>query len=680
MTMLRYLMILSGLILWGSADAQSVRVTAYNAADSIVVRWAPSSVQAWERFNLYGCRIERVDVNSNDRDARKLNTDTLKPITLEVMKQRLANNSYAPIIAQALHGKEMAPNTGNLGAQMAAADQAKLRWSLCALYADIDPAIANALGYRWVDKDVSATGYYLYRVISLDPVFADTAMVAVDRTQGMDVVPRGPSLTAVEKEESIGIRWERELTHGSFSAYWIERREGSSGWKRLNNVPFVPMDNERGSAFYYTFTDTTIARVYLPYTYRVLGITPFGMVSAEAPEIIAFGRDRTAPKNPVMIGVKDERGRLVVHWEQPESAPDLKGFRVEKTYDARAAYVPLHRDLLVPDTRQFTDTSSFLLGENHYRVWAVDTAGNESVSLSGYGVLADSIAPAPPVLLQGTIDTTGLVTVHWPLGKEKDIFGYRVFFANAADHNFNNLSPEPIQDTVFHDTIPLRTLTKDIYYRVVAVDRNFNHSAMSATMRLRKPDVVAPVAPVFEYYAVNDSAVVLHFVPSSSTDVERHSLLRRSEADSAWREVINWTASSTPRMWTDRTVIASHAYTYTMLAVDSAGNRSPRSVPLEVRLPARAQHEAVTQVVATAMDEVVQVGWTAPSGKVKHCVIYRSRDGATATTVGSAPAGTNTFVDIRLPGKGSYTYAVKVVYSDGGSSRISEAVAPVVVN
>ena len=144
--------------------------------------------------------------------------------------------------------------------------------------------------------------------------------------------------------------------------------------------------------------------------------------------------------------------------------------------------------------------------------------------------------------------------------------------------------------------------------------------------------------------------------------------------------MINWNANSTPRTWTDRTVSSPNAYTYTMLAVDSAGNSSPRSVPLEVRLSARTEHTAVTQVVATAMDEVVQVGWAAPSGKVKHCVIYRSRDGATATTIGSAPAGTNTFVDIRLPGKGSYTYAVKVVYSDGGSSRISEAVAPVVVN
>lgn len=659
--------------------AQSIQVAAFNSADSVVLRWAPASVQAWERFNRYGCRIERVDVSTNERTAIRLSTATLKPMSLEQLKLRLKDNPHAPVVAQALYGAELRPKPGDLRAQMDAADQSKLRWSLCALYADIDPGIAQALGYRWVDKQVSASAHYLYRVISLDPERADTALVGVDRKRGPDGVPAGPAIGASEQEGHIDIHWEAETARLNFSAYWIERTQGNGAWQRLNSTPFVPMDSDRGKLQRFTWKDTTIAANYTPYRYRVLGITPFGSMSTENTAIIAMGRDRTAPPSPEMKGVKEEKGKLVVHWEQPEGARDLKGFRVEKTYHANAAYVPLHRDPLPPATRQFTDTSRYLIEENHYRVVAIDTAGNESVSLSGYGTLADSIAPAAPTQLQGRIDTTGWVTVHWPLGKEADILGYRVFFANAADHNFNNLSPEPIQDTVFRDSIPLRTLTKDIYYRVVAVDRSFNHSPMSGTLRLRKPDVVAPVAPVFERYAVNDSAVVLHFVPSSSSDAARHRLVRRSDADTTWREVINWTASNAPRTWTDRTVQAAHAYTYALFAIDSAGNSSARSVPLEVRLPARTQRAAATQVTATTLDEVVQVQWNAPRGTVKHYVIYRSRDGAPAHTVGSAAADASRFVDIRLPGKGSYTYAVKAVYADGGASRITEAATPVVV-
>ena len=653
--------------------AQSVHALAFNTTDSIVLRWAPASLPAWEGAQRFGYRVERVDVARDRAAAQRLTPDTVRPLSLEAMKARFGpQHPYAPIVAQALYGDAFAPNTGDVAAQMNAAQQDVFRWSLCVLYADVDPGIAGALGLRWVDRDLRNDGYYLYRVIGNDPQHRDTALVAVRRSEGPHTIARGPTIDAEEGQRKVTLRWAAEPARSSFSAYWVERAQGNGPWQRLNAAPFVPTDNETRKSDLFTYTDTTLAGDYIPYRYRVLGITPFGMASTEAPVVNAMGRDRTAPPNPVMQEVKDVKGKLVVHWQQDAPPADLKGFRVEKALSMPGRFFPLHRGLLPKAARQFTDTSTYLIGENHYRVWAVDTAGNESVSLNGYGMLADSIAPAPPVRLQGSIDTTGLVTVHWPLGKESDILGYRVFFANAADHNFNNLSPEPIQDTVFRDTIPLRTLTKDIFYRVVAVDRNFNHSGFSSTLRLRKPDVVAPVAPVFERYQVSDSAVVLHFVPSSSTDVMRHRLLRKSEADTNWREVTAWSVTDMPRVWADRTVMAPAAYTYTMLAIDSAGNASPRAVPLEVRLPARAQWPGATSVKAVAIDGHVQVSWTAPPRPVKHYVIYRSREEGAMDAVGFTKDGGNTFSDVRIPAKGWYRYAVKAVYADGGASRIVE--------
>lgn len=660
--------------------AQSVQAIAFNTADSIVLRWVPATQPAWEGARRFGYRVERVDVARERPPVQRITPDTVRPLTLEAMKARFGpQHPYAPIVAQAMYGDAFAPNTGDVRAQMGAAQQDLFRWSVCMLYADIDPGMADAQGLRWVDRDLRNDGYYLYRVISNDPQTRDTAIVAVRRSEGPHTVAHGPVIDAVEGERKVTLRWLRETAGGTFSAYWIERAQGSGPWKRLNAAPFVPTENPDRKSDLFTYTDTTLAADYMPHRYRVLGITPFGMVSPEATVITAMGRDRTAPPNPVMKEVKDEGGKLVVHWAQETPPPDLKGFRVEKAMSMPGQFFPLHRGLLPKAARQFTDTSSFLLGENHYRVWAVDTAGNESVSLNGYGMLADSIAPAPPVKLKGSIDTTGVVTVHWPWGREKDILGYRVFFANAADHHFNNLTPEPVQDTVFRDTIPLRTLTKDIFYRVVAVDRNFNHSGFSATLHLKKPDVVPPVAPVIERYAVSDTAVVLHFVPSSSNDVMRHELLRRSGADTTWHPVTAWAVNEQPRTWTDRTVRAPEAYTYALQAVDSAGLRSPLSVPLEVRMPARPQRPGVASVSATQLDQAVQVAWNAPPARVKHYVIYRTRDGGRAVALGSAPGDATLFADVKLPGAGSYRYAVKAVYPDGGSSPVVEMAGALVV-
>ena len=349
-----------------------------------------------------------------------------------------------------------------------------------------------------------------------------------------------------------------------------------------------------------------MARNYVPYRYRVLGITPFGELSTDAPIITAMGRDRTPPVPVHLTEVKDEKGKLVVHWEQPTQDADLKGYRVEKAPTAKSDHHALHTGLLPKNTFSFTDTSTYLIGENHYRVASVDTAGNVSYSNAGYGSLIDSVPPAPPIHISGTIDTTGLATLHWPLGKEQDIMGYRVFFANAPDHAFNNLTPYPIADTVFHDTVQIKTLTKRIYYRVVAVDRNYNHSEFSAT----------PVSgPAY--------------------------------------------------------------YSYRMVAVDSAGNVSQDGLVLEVRVYERMKRDAVRQVTAVRMDDhIVHVSWSAVPGKVEHYVIYRSKDAAEPMPLGSALAGKTAYDDIRLAGKGSYTYLVQAVYADGSASAIIPSAPP----
>jgi len=429
------------------------------------------------------------------------------------------------------------------------------------------------------------------------------------------------------------------------------------------------MDKDKPSPLIY-FSDSTMERNYMPHRYRVLGITPFGELSTEAPIVTAMGRDRTPPTPPLLTEVKDEKGKLVVHWEQGEQGGDLTGYRVEKAPTALGGHYPLHAGVLPKNTASFTDTSSFLVGENHYRVAAIDTAGNVSYSNAGYGSLIDSIAPAAPFGVAGAIDTTGLVTLHWPLGKEPDLLGYRVFFANAPDHEFNNVTPYPVADTLFRDTLQINTLTKRIYYRVVAVDQNFNHSAFSRTLVLTRPDLVPPVAPVFKNYLVTDSAVTIHFIPSSSNDVARHEL-QRKEQTGTWSTVLTMAANDTRRTWTDTTVNGPAYYSYQMLAVDSAGNSSQDGLSLDVRVHERLKRDAVRQVTAVRMDDnLVHVSWDPVPGKVKHYVIFRSKDTSEPMPLGHALAGKNAYDDIRLTGKGSYTYLVQAVYEDGSASAI----------
>ena len=84
--------------------------------------------------------------------------------------------------------------------------------------------------------------------------------------------------------------------------------------------------------------------------------------------------------------------------------------------------------------------------------------------------------PAAPVGLKGRIEKTGLVYLSWDANKEDDVKGYKVYFANAADHVFTQITTEPDSLNNFVDSITLKTLTKDIWYKIAAVDYNNNHS------------------------------------------------------------------------------------------------------------------------------------------------------------------------------------------------------------
>lgn len=652
------------------AQAQTFSVIAANHADSVVLRWAPGSAAAWERYRASGYRVERITIDkSNPGKPQRIGPERIVPWSLEQFKSGFAReHPNAPAAAQVLYGA-VAPEKRS-GIEPADAEIG-LRWSISTYLADVDASLAQAMGLRCVDREVAPGAFYYYRVITMSEP-ADTAFVAVDRAVGTYAVAPGPLLEAEEGERRVLLKWDAEANTG-FTAYWIERSDDGRSWNRLHERPFVPMrDVDQREVREHTYADTSIAANYDAHQYRVLGIDPFGNTSKEATPITAMGRDRTAPQSPEMKGAAEEKGRMMVRWEQPDAPADLRGYRVEKALYGTEGFYPLHSTLLSASTRQFMDTSSALMHGNYYRVAAVDTAGNTSYSLGGYGSVSDSIAPLPPTDLHGRIDTNGVVTVEWKLGKERDLFGYRVFFANQADHTFINLTPAPLESLTFTDTIPLNTLTKRIHYRVVAVDRSFNHSGFSTMLSLTKPDRVAPVAPLFSDYRATDTTVVLSFVPSSSDDVKEHVLWRKAAA-ADYSEVARFNARNMPRSWTDRDATGPATYAYQLVAIDSAGNRSPRTQAIEIAVRGERTDLRPANVSASVdAQKHVRVSWQGATSGVHHYIVHRSRDGAPPIAVGSPASDAREFIDDRVPGNGSYTYSVRAARADGSLSPESK--------
>lgn len=676
-------LLLLGFTLKAQTDSSKITQTGIsiicrNQADSVVLRWGPSNHVRWSRLNRYGYKLERFVLEKESKGKikpEKLGPDTLRPWSLDEWKSRFPKeHPYAPVVVQALYGKTFTTSQfqSDVASIRAKSQEGELRHSFALLMADFDARVADGLALRWVDKNAPKGKRIQYRLISLDPQFPDTALVGINREEALDEIPLPSDMEVEELDLSIKLRWNTHPEAPLFSAWWLERSVDGANWNRLSTIPIVKADAPQAlySEPYVYFTDTLIKQNYVPYQYRIIGITPFAELSVPSKVVTAMGRDRNAPPSPEINDPKDVNGKLKISWKYSNPPSDLKGFYIGKSAIINGPFEKTQEAILPANTREWIDENTDVLGENYYVVYAVDTSGNTSASLPAYGFLRDSIAPGKPMKPSGNIDTNGVVRLHWKLGPEKDILGYRVYFANAIDHEFSILTPKPNQDTTFTDTITLNTLSKKIYYKIVAVDRNYNHSKVSEILTLLKPDILPPVEPLFSNFKVSDNSVDLSFIPSSSKDVQTHEIFRAEAGTSNWVKIHSWKKPEIISTYSDKSVKGGTYYQYTILAIDSSGNKSKRSPTVDVRVIPKVSREALSSPQATfnAEKKSIDLSWKKPVAPVKHYVIYRGKSGKRPSSLTSVEGNLTNFSDTSMTGKGTYRYMIRAIYADGGES------------
>jgi fibronectin type 3 domain-containing protein len=653
-----------------------INVQAKYFGDSIVLRWAPETPGAWREVNKSGFIISRTTLDENGSfdpaTFQPLNAEPLKPWPLEKWASIASQNSkddFAKIAAQALYGKAFVPSQGFIGQ----ADEFATRFSFAMLAADISPNTSRALGLRFVDRKIEKGKTYIYRVISRADssryrIYPGVFVVTADQVQP---VPKVAVHEIKEKENLIELHWLREIHDRHFSAYYIERSDDNGKtFHRLTRTPFIHPVSEKNPAKNkdIVYLDS-LPQNYKAYHYRVVGITSFGELSPVSDVIKGMGKDKTPPQPPQNVKAKHAGGtRVSITWDYPKSSKDIRGFLIGKGNDPSKQFVPLVTEPLSARTRSYVDENADVMRSNYYIVAAVDTAGNASVSLAQYAMIIDSIPPAPPTGLSGAIDSAGHVTLSWKLGPEQDIQGYLVFFANKADHEFAQLTSGPLQDTVYRDTIQIKTLTKHIYYRVVAIDYNSNYSAFSQILELKRPDVVPPSQAVMDGYKVALKGIELEWVPSSSEDLAKTVLYRWEDDSRKWKEIAAFDAKDKRNHYLDTVGMKSgKLYSYSLVSFDEDGLASKRSVPVKIKFMDFSKREAVNnlQALPNTDSKDITVSWNYPVKGEYRFIIYRAVNGSGFTSYKTFGGTVNSFRDTEVKKGSAYEYSVGVIYKDG---------------
>jgi chitodextrinase len=290
-----------------------------------------------------------------------------------------------------------------------------------------------------------------------------------------------------------------------------------------------------------------------------------------------------------------------------------------------------------------------------YSVTALDTAANASVPLTGSIYLPDVSAPSSPGMLTVVQSGPRAVDLRWGSATDNITIDHYVVSVDGlpvANTSATQQSGLVVSDGVRH------------VFSVSAVD-GAGKVGPAAQASLTLPDVTAPsAAGSFSALATGASSVALSWSAATDNVGVTGYLLSRDGVRLA-------AVDSSIRGFTDTGATTNQAHTYTLIAIDAAGNRgatatagatlvstdvAPPSVPLDLRAVALSRRRISLSWGPSTDDQ---------PGTLRYRVFRGRHRIATVTTT--------SYVD-RPAVSGWYKYRVRAVDAAGNKSSFSVAV------
>lgn len=664
-------------------ETDFIKVLSNAHKDSVVLRWAPSSPVSWKLLNQYGYRVERYTIIRDgavlEEKPMAVLSEVLKPAPQSQWEFWMDRDDMVAVAAQAIFGEEFQIDADQADIMQIYQKVRELesRYSFGLFAADLSAKAAQLSALGITDRNVRENEMYLYRVHSLVPAANAEIQFGFAYTGPSEAAPLptpAPPEIETVSESSVLIRWETNALRDVYIGYYLECSEDDGKtFKKVNRVPMTIMEsalNGDGTA-YSAQSDTMV--VNRKVMYRITGLNSFGETGPPS-DLLVFTGELKFDFNPAIVKTEViENSRVKLSWEFPaEGLTELKGYEIEHSDKAHEGYAVISHGLIDGGQSEFIDQSPS--STNYYRVVAVSAKGLRSQSFPHLVQLEDSIPPLPPAGLTAGIDSTGVVQLSWKNNKERDLLGYRVYRSSFKNSEFSQITVSPVEDSIYVDTINIKTLTTRIFYKIVAVDNRFNPSAYSEPVQLKLPDVIPPVPPVIRGVRSSKGGVELRWVNSSSKDVAEHRILRKHQFTVSWSAIASIKASDTARVFFDE-IDSRHRYQYALIAVDSAGLKSTMTSPVwGSALPSDKSRIENIQGLADRENKIIRLSWSYGQSDVVKFLVYRATRDTNLSLYKSVASADQSFVDRNLAMDTEYIYRVKAVFRDGTESYFSDEV------
>ncbi|WP_271785273.1 hypothetical protein [Aquimarina algiphila] len=655
----------------------AIRVLVRASEGKVRLRWAPTSPSAWLKLNRYGYQIERFTVKRNGvllppSQERKV-VEQILPQPLAQWKDIVDQNDYAAVLAQSLYGETFdveGMGQGGLAQIINKSKEIEQRFSFALMAADMNFKAATMGGLGYEDTTIEKNVEYLYRIKSLVPgelLAIEMGLVAIQTTP-IEPLPSPIELFAVPDDKSVLLTWEYAMFKTIFTSYYVERSENGTDFTRLGNTPLVNLNDTPETPSKRMFYVDTLSQNNKTYYYRVKGISPFGEESPPSKVVAAKAVKKLSAVPHITNHEFDLTGGVTITWEfAKEAEQEITGFDLHWASQEKGPY-KIVQTAIAFDVRKTVYTQPE--PSNYFKITALGKNNQKTTSFPAFVQTIDSIPPAMPVGLTGTIDTLGIVQLEWEANTDSDILGYRVFRGHIAKEQVSQLTVSPIETTVFRDTVQIKSLNSKVFYQVVAVDKRFNMSEYSEKLALKKPDIVPPSSPVFKGYKVTQEGVFLEWITSSSDDVDSHALYRQktNAPEKGWQLLLQ---TDTITRYTDQNLAANTKYRYAIFAKDQSGLQSLPSTPISVTSKGVEQKNIKGfSALADLAHNQIALSWRKMPEDVSEIWMYKSKKEGEPFLWRQLSPDVTTLEDTDVSPGNRYVYTIKVTSRSGSHPEV----------
>jgi len=652
-----------------SSQSKVVYAKSFVKQNKVLLRWVPADKKIFEAALKNGYKITRYTNEENVLSLPAILSVSVMPVKDTLKWAMLIKNNESAMVAYKVifgSGKKK-----TLTPQEAAKEN--MFYDLFLLSCDFDGNIAKASGLFFADSTISNSKKYTYK-IEVNSLPANLKYSAVTLEVNATVLSQNPlikNLSAKFKNRSVKLKWKAADYRNDFSAYNVERSLDSVNYTQINPSPVILVHSQFEKKKEFIYYDDTISKSNTKYFYRIKGINHFSELSQSSNVVsgMDYGAINSFPLIDSIKVIQNQKVFIQFRMQDKNENSKPKEFIVVRSKKDKGPYEKVFSS---KQPANFIDEKPE--STNYYKAGAITYSDDTLYSYSYLALIIDTLPPAPPTGLKAKVDVKGNVTLTWDKNPETDVQGYKILKSNALHEEFVQINNEFAREPVYKDKLNLKTLSRTIYYSVVATDKRYNNSNKCTPIEVKRPDTIAPVKPIITDLEMKQNGIKVNWINSSSEDVKYYVLYRSTEQQTNEVKIKEWPTKDSLKAFMDTTVIAGEGYKYRLLVSDEDDNISVSNNPyIKFETGYRKKMTGIKfEVDRTA--KFIKLKWNENGKDIEKLVIYRAKQGAQLTIVKTLSGKETEFKDL-APSMGNiYEYRIKPVYTDGAEGIISDSV------